>query len=77
VVVKSNKCEGLLDNLKETFGNLRNYKMLLNPKIVSSVCHLAICLAIWYQLRESTLIQRMWKPLNNSNHPRPEEKFRS
>jgi hypothetical protein len=32
VVVKSKKCGDLLDDLKETFDNLRKYKMLLNPK---------------------------------------------
>jgi hypothetical protein len=30
--VKSKRRGGLLDNLKETFNNLRNYKMMLNPK---------------------------------------------
>jgi hypothetical protein len=32
VVVKSKKRGGQLDNLKETFDNLRKYKMMLNPK---------------------------------------------
>jgi hypothetical protein len=32
VVVKSKKHEDLLDDLKETFNNLRKYKMMLNPK---------------------------------------------
>jgi hypothetical protein len=32
VVVKSKKCWDLLDDLKETFNNLRKYKMILNPK---------------------------------------------
>jgi hypothetical protein len=32
VVVKSKKHVDLLDNLKETFDNLRNYKMMLNLK---------------------------------------------
>jgi hypothetical protein len=32
VVVKSKKRGGQLDNLKETFDNLRKYKMILNPK---------------------------------------------
>jgi hypothetical protein len=32
VVVKSKKCGDLLDDLKETFNNLRKYKMMLNPK---------------------------------------------
>jgi hypothetical protein len=32
VVVKSEKCEDLLDDLKRTFDNLRKFKMMLNPK---------------------------------------------
>jgi hypothetical protein len=32
VVVKSKKRGDLLDDLKETFDNLRKYKMMLNPK---------------------------------------------
>jgi hypothetical protein len=32
IVVKSEKCGDLLDDLKETFDNLRKFKMILNPK---------------------------------------------
>jgi hypothetical protein len=32
IVVKSKKCGDLLDDLKETFDNLRKFKMMLNPK---------------------------------------------
>jgi hypothetical protein len=32
IVVKSKKQGDLLDNLKETFDDLREYKMMLNPK---------------------------------------------
>jgi hypothetical protein len=32
IVVKSKKQEDLLDDLKETFDNLRKYKMMLNSK---------------------------------------------
>jgi hypothetical protein len=31
-VVKSKKCGDLLDYLKESFDNLRKFKMMLNPK---------------------------------------------
>jgi hypothetical protein len=31
IVVKSKKHGDLLDDLKETFDNLRKYKMMLNP----------------------------------------------
>jgi hypothetical protein len=32
IVVKSKKCGDLLNDLKETFNNIRKYKMMLNPK---------------------------------------------
>jgi hypothetical protein len=32
IVVKSKKYRDLLDDLKETFDNLRMFKMMLNPK---------------------------------------------
>jgi hypothetical protein len=32
MVVKSKKREDLLDNLKDTFNNIRMYKMMLNPR---------------------------------------------
>jgi hypothetical protein len=32
IVVKSEKCGDLLNNLKETFDNLCKFKMMLNPK---------------------------------------------
>jgi hypothetical protein len=32
IVVKLKKCGDLLDDLKETFDNLRKFKMMLNPK---------------------------------------------
>jgi hypothetical protein len=32
IVVKSEKCGDLLDDLKETFDNLRKFKMMLNSK---------------------------------------------
>jgi hypothetical protein len=39
VVVKSKRRRDLLDDLKETFNNLRKYKMMLNIKNVCSVYH--------------------------------------
>jgi hypothetical protein len=47
IVVKSKKHGDLLDDLKETFDNLRRYKMMLNPKNVCLVCHQKNCSAIW------------------------------
>jgi hypothetical protein len=35
-VVKSEKRGNLLDDLKETFDNLRKFKMMLNPKMYVS-----------------------------------------
>jgi hypothetical protein len=77
VVVKSKKRGDLLNNLKETFDNLRKYKMMLNPKNVCLMYRQANCSAIWYHLGELTQIQRKWRPSNNCNHHEPEEKFRS
>jgi hypothetical protein len=48
IMVRSKKCGDLLDDLKETFDNLRKYKMLLILKNVCLVCHQGSCLAIWY-----------------------------
>jgi hypothetical protein len=46
VVLKLKKRGDLFDDLKETFDNLRKYKMILNPKNVSSMYHQANCSAI-------------------------------
>jgi hypothetical protein len=54
VVVKLKKHGDLLNDLKETFNNLRKYKIMLNPKNVCSLYYQEICSAIWYHLREST-----------------------
>jgi hypothetical protein len=62
----SKKCEDLVDDLKETFDNLRKYKMMLNPKNICLVYHQASCSASWYPLR--SLIRRRWRPSNNCNH---------
>jgi hypothetical protein len=48
VVVKLKKCGDLLDDLKETFNNLRKYKRCLILKNVCSVYHQKNCSAIWY-----------------------------
>jgi hypothetical protein len=50
--VKSKKLEDLHDDLKETFDNLRKYKMMLNPKNACSEYHQANCSATWYQLED-------------------------
>jgi hypothetical protein len=56
--VKSKKRGNLLDNLKETFNNLRKYKMMLNPKNVCSVYHQKNCSDIWYRPGELMLTQK-------------------
>jgi hypothetical protein len=56
VVVKSKKRGDLLDDLKETFDNLRKYKMMLNSKNMCSVYHQKNCSAIWCHFDESTRI---------------------
>jgi hypothetical protein len=77
IVVKSKKHGDLFDDLKETFDNLRRYKMILNPKNVFLVYHQGNCSAIWYHLGMSMRTQRRWRPSNNCNHLRPEKKSRS
>jgi hypothetical protein len=49
IVVKSKKHADLFDDLKETFNNLRKYKMMLNPKNTCLACHQGSCSAIWYR----------------------------
>jgi type VI protein secretion system component VasK len=77
VIVKLKKCGDLLDDLKETFGNLRKYKMMLNPKKACSVYHQGNCSTTWYHHGESTQTQRRWKSSNSCNHLGPEKKSRS
>jgi hypothetical protein len=74
VVVKLKRRGDLFDDLKETYDNLRKYKMMLNPKKVCSIYHQVSCLATWYRLRELILTQRRWRPSNNYNHFEPKEK---
>jgi hypothetical protein len=78
IVVKSEKHGDLLDNLKETFDNLRKFKMMLNPiKSAYLVCHQVNCWAIWYRPAGLTQTQRRWKPSKNCNHLGLEKKSRS
>jgi hypothetical protein len=49
IVVKLKKRADLFDDLKETFDNLRKYKMMLNPKNTCLTCHQGSCSAIWYR----------------------------
>jgi hypothetical protein len=77
VVVKSKRRGDQFDDLKETFGNLHKYKMMLNLKNVCSVYHQENCSAIWYHPGEVMRTQRRWKPSNNCNHLRPKKKSRS
>jgi hypothetical protein len=48
IVVKSKKRGDQLDDLKETFDNLRKYKMMLNLKNVCLLCRQKNCSATWY-----------------------------
>jgi hypothetical protein len=45
--MKSEKRGDLLNDLKETFDNLRKFKMTVNPKSVYLECHQVNCSAIW------------------------------
>jgi hypothetical protein len=48
IVVKSKKRGDQLDDLKETFDNLRKYKMMLNLKNVCLLCRQKNYSATWY-----------------------------
>jgi hypothetical protein len=48
IVMKSKKQGDLLDDLKETFDNLRKYKIMLNPKNACLVYHQGNCSATWF-----------------------------
>jgi hypothetical protein len=63
VVVKLKRRGDLLDDLKETFDNLRKYKMMLNPKKIY----------VWYIIRETALLHgftsRNWcEPKEGGGH---------
>jgi hypothetical protein len=77
VVVKSKKHGDLLNDLKETFDNLRKYKMMLNPKKcvfdVSSEKLLGYIVSSWGI--DANL--KRWKSSNNCNHLGLEKKSRS
>jgi hypothetical protein len=49
IVVKSKKHRDLLDDLKETFDNLRMFKMMLNPKKMH----------VWRIIREAAQLYRV------------------
>jgi hypothetical protein len=72
IVVKSEKHADLLDDLKETFDNLRKFKMS-----VYLVCHQVNYWAICYHLGGLTRTQRRWKPSKNCKHLGLEKKYRS
>jgi hypothetical protein len=74
IVLKSKKRGDLLDDLKDTFDNLRKYKMILNPKKCMFNVSQENCLAIWYHHGELTQIRRRWKPSSNCNYLGPEKK---
>jgi hypothetical protein len=69
IVVKSKKCGGLLDNLKETLDNLRKYKMMLNPK----KCMFGVSSGKLL----SYMVSFRWKPSKICNHLGREKKSRS
>jgi hypothetical protein len=75
MVVKSKKRGDLLDDLRETFDNLRKYKICLTLKNMCLVYHQENCSSIWYQLEGSMQIQRRWRPSKNCNHHKPEEEI--
>jgi hypothetical protein len=77
IVVKLKKQGDLLDDLKETFDNLRKYKIMLNPKNACLVYHQKNCSTIWYRPGESMRTQSRWRPSNNYSHLGLEKKSRT
>jgi hypothetical protein len=77
VVVKSKKCGDLLDNLKETFYNLRKYKMMLNPK--KYVFDISSGKLLGYMVSAHGIDANPMKmeAIENCNHHEPKEKSRT
>jgi hypothetical protein len=77
IVVKSEKRGDLLDDLKETFDNMRKFKMMLNPK--KCVFGVSSGKLLGYMYRSGGLMRarRRWKPSKNCNHFRLGKKSRS
>jgi hypothetical protein len=77
IVVKSEKRRDLLDDLKETFDNLRKSKMMLNPKKCVFGVSSGKLLGYMVSFGGLTRTRRRWKPSRICNHLGLEKKFRS
>jgi hypothetical protein len=77
IVVKSEKHRDLLDDLKETFDNLRKSKMMLNPKKCVFGVSSGKLLGYMVSFGGLTRTQRRWKLSRICNHLGLEKKFRS
>jgi hypothetical protein len=77
VVVKSKRHGDLFGDFKETFDNLRQYKMMLNPKKCVFGVSSANCSTTWHRHGGSMCTPRGWKPLNNCYPLEPKEKSRT
>jgi hypothetical protein len=77
IMMKLKKQGDLFDDLKETFNNLRKYKMMLNLKNMFLVYQQENYSAIWYRPGGSMRTRRRWRLSNNCSHLRPEKKSRS
>jgi hypothetical protein len=77
VVVKSKRCEDLLDDLKEIFDNLHKYKMMLNPK--KCVFGVSSGKLLSYMVSSQGIDANPTKveAIKNCNHHEPEERSRS
>ena len=62
IVVKSREKETLIDDLKETFDNLRVYKMMLNPAKCVFVFPQANSWASWFLTEALRLTRRRSRP---------------
>jgi hypothetical protein len=77
IIVKSEKRGDLLDNLKETFGNLHTFKMMLNPKKCVFGVSSGKLLGYMVSSRGIDANLKRWKPLKNCSHHGLERKSRS
>jgi hypothetical protein len=77
IVVKSEKHEDLLDDLQETFDNLRKFKMMLNPKKCVFDMSSGKLQGYMVSSRGIDVNPKKVEAIENCNHLRLEKKFRS
>jgi hypothetical protein len=74
IVVKSEKCGDLLNNLKETFDNLCKFKMMLNPKKCVFGVSLGKLLSYMVSSQEIDADPKKVKAIEKLQPPRPKKR---